>query len=171
MTHRMLRGGLMAVLLLVAGSLAASEPSPEDRAALQALVERSDAVWNARDANGMAALYSANATLRIIGRDVAVNGASAIHDYFTRSFAGLEPGMRHSTRLTGLHPQSDDVVLADAHVRLIRVDADGAETLVREFTTLTVAVRDGKQWRLSAVRAVALPRAQTQTPGTSTVGN
>lgn len=171
MTRRTLRGGLMAVLLLVAGTLAANEPSPEDRAALQALVERSDAVWNARDADAMAALYSANATLRIIGRDVIVEGAAAIHDYFTRSFARLEPGMRHRTRLTGLHPQSDDVVVADAHVRLTRVDADGTETLVREFTTLTVAVRDGKQWRLSAVRAVAMPRAQSQAPSMGTVGN
>ena len=152
---------LLAVAgLLFAAGAGARELSATDRATLAQLVERTDRAWNGRDAAALASFYVAEATLRIGGRDETVDGVKAIRDYFTQSFARVDPSLRHETTLIGLHALGDDMVIADTTVELITQDAAGQRKIVRRFTTPTVAVRRGDDWKIAAVRAqvVAEPR-------------
>ena len=146
--------------LLFASAAGARELNAADRTELEHLVERTDAAWNGRDAAMLASFYVDNATLRIGGRDETVDGLNAIRDYFTQSFARVDPQMRHVTTLVGLHALADDVVIADTKVELVTRDGDGATRVVRRFTTPTVAVRRGEHWKIAAVRAqvVAEPK-------------
>lgn len=146
--------------LLFAASAGANELTSADRAALSQLVERTDLAWNGRDAATLASFYVDEATLRIGSRDDTVDGANAIRDYFTQSFARVDPALRHETTLIGLHTLGDGIVIADTRVELVTQGADGLRKVVRRFTTPTVAVRRGDQWKIAAVRAqvVAEPR-------------
>ncbi|MBN8742121.1 MAG: hypothetical protein BGP24_18145 [Lysobacterales bacterium 69-70] len=150
--------------LLLAATAGAGELAAADRAALEKLVTRADAAWDSRDAAGLAALYIADGTLRVGSVNATVEGAAAIRDYFTASFARVEPQMRHETTLVGLHPINHDVVVADTTVELVRVAADGSRTVVRRFTTPTVAVRSGAEWRIGAARAQVIPEAKADKP-------
>lgn len=150
----LMRSGMASGLALMMGSAFAAELLQADRIAVEALAGAADAAWNARDYKGLSAMYVEDGTLQVSG--TAVEGVGAIHEYFRKSFARLDPAMRHITQVTGLHPQSNDVVLADTLVRLVRQDAQGEQT-VREFSTVTVVVRRDGQWKLSGVRAYPLP--------------
>lgn len=143
--------------LLFAAAANARDLAPADRAVLEQLVVRSDAAWNSRDAAALADLYVDDATLRVGTRDETLTGTAAIRDYFTESFARVDPRMRHETTLVGLHALRDDVVIADTTVELVTGNPDGSRRVVRRFTTPTVAVRSGSEWKLGAVRAQIIP--------------
>lgn len=153
--------------LLLAATAGAGELAAPDRAALEKLVTRADAAWNNRDAAGLAGLYIPDGTLRVGNVNATVEGAAAIRNYFTESFARVEPQMHHETTLVGLHPINQDVVIADTTVELVRIAADGGRTVVRRFTTPTVAVRSGTEWRIGAARAQVIPEAKTDKPAGS----
>ena len=143
--------------LLLAASAGARELSSADRATLARLVERTDRAWNGRDAAMLASFYVDEATLRIGSRDGTVDGVKAIRDYFTQSFARVDPALRHETTLIGLHALADDVVIADTTVELVTQDENGQRKVMRRFTTPTIAIRRGDDWKIAAVRAQVVP--------------
>lgn len=148
------------VLFLFASAAFARSPSPGDTAMLMQIARDADARWNARDAAGMATLYEERASMRFHGRDTAIDSRAAVFDYFKASFAQLEPGLVHRSDVLQLTMQSDDVVLADNAVRVMRPAADGSLETLREFSTITVLARqaDGS-WKISGIRVFPLPLA------------
>lgn len=155
----MLRSAV-AVLFLFCSAAFAQSPSPGDTATLMQLARDADARWNARDAKGMAALYDEQASMRFHGRDASIDSRSDVLDYFTASFAQLEPGLVHRSDVLQLTMQSADVVLADNAVRVMRPTADGSLETLREFSTITVLARqaDGS-WKIRGIRVFPLPLA------------
>lgn len=149
-----------AAMLLLSSTAFAQPPSPADAEELMQVARDADARWNARDAEGMAALYDEQASMRFHGRDVAIESRAAVREYFTASFAQLEPGLVHRSDVLQLTLQSDDVVLADNAVRVMRPGADGSNTTLREFSTITVLARqsDGS-WKIRGIRVFPLPLA------------
>jgi len=145
------------VLLAVATTLPASAQSVSaaDQAALLAVAARSDAVWNAKDTDGMAAIYAEDGMLRLASEAPLV-GRAAMRDYFAAAFARRPDGFRHVTRLTVFQALSPDLVLTDSDVSVEQRQADGTWKVARRFRTNSVAMRQGRNWVLSAVRAIPL---------------
>ncbi|GMV29997.1 MAG: hypothetical protein AMXMBFR59_21220 [Rhodanobacteraceae bacterium] len=148
---------IAAACLLFATVAESRDLAPADRAVLEGLVVRSDAAWNERDAAALADLYAGDATLRVGSREQTLIGAAAIRDYFSESLARTPPDLRHETTLIGLHVLDADVVIADTTVELISPAPDGSRHVVRRFTTPTIVVRSGREWKLGAVRAQVIP--------------
>lgn len=147
---------LAAVALLMATGVMAAPPGPADRAALEKLAAENDAAWNAKQVDVIVGQYADGASLRL-GGSAAHNGREAVRGYFTRAFGARQGKLRHVTQVDNLDMVTPDLVLADAHVRVERDNADGSVTLMREFRNHSVVVREGGVWRLRAVRAHPLP--------------
>jgi uncharacterized protein (TIGR02246 family) len=149
-----------AAMLLLSSTAFAQPPSPADVQKLMQVALDADARWNARDAEGMAALYDEQASMRFQGREATIESRAAVREYFTASFAQLEPGLVHRSDVLQLTMQSDDVVLADNAVRVLRPAADGGSTTLREFSTVTVLARqaDGS-WKIRGIRVFPLALA------------
>ena len=126
-----------------------------ERAVLEALAQESDAWWNAADADRLAAMFAEDADLRL-GNGPHQLGREGVLDYFARSFAAREPNLRHTTELTALNEVAPGVVVADGHVRLERIGADGEAVLLRRFVNHTVLVKEDGVWRFKAIRAHVL---------------
>ena len=159
---RMKKGWVVAPLLaLCAGRVLAAPElhgalAADEVAGIVALADATDAEWNARDAAGLAALYTDGATLMMVDRKQHIDGRAAVADYFTRSFAAIPAALRHRTVVDRLTVLADDLVMADTSVALTRVGADGQNEPVRDFATLTLVRREADGWRLEVVRAHAL---------------
>lgn len=129
-------------------------PEADRRAVEQAAVD-ADTAWNRRDAAALAAMYTADATLAV-GGGLSAQGASAVNDYFERSFARTPATLRHLTTVDRVVVLAPDLVLADTRVALDDTAA-GAARRVRDFNTLTLLARREGQWKLHAVRALPAP--------------
>ena len=125
------------------------------------LAEQSDARWNARDAAGLSALYTAEGHNRIVGTPVDLRGRDAIRAYFTQSFPRTEPALVHHTVLEEVQRVSPDVVVVEGRVWLERTGADSAHAIVRRFTMHAVIVREGDAWRVRWNRARLEPAPTT----------
>jgi len=139
---------------------AAAAPAAQLAATLSALADRTDAVWNARDAAAMAALYAPDATTTI-GRDVRLKGRPDILAYFTRSFAGLPAGMTHRTEVKRIEPLGEMFAI-DSAVTIEMPDGAGGKRVLREFFTFSLVRPAAGGWEIVAVRATPLgaaPRA------------
>lgn len=160
------RFSLALVAALAAATLESRAADLADREmrALRALATEADARWDRRDAEGLAALYADAATLQVAGGRT-VEGHEGIHGYFVDSFAGMDPSLRHVTRLVGLREVAPGVVFADGQVRLERIEPDGSRALVRYFVNHTLVVREGDRWKLKAVRAHPRPTAEAPPAG------
>lgn len=149
----------LVLLALVSVLPARAQPvSAADQAALLAVAARSDAVWNAKDTDGMAAIYAEDGMLRLAS-EAPLLGRAAMRDYFANAFARRPDGFRHVTRLTVFQALSPDLVLTDSDVSVEQVQADGTWKVARRFRTNSVAVRRDGAWLLSAVRAIPLADA------------
>ncbi len=137
--------------------------SPADQAALLAVAERSDQVWNDKDTDGMATIYAQDGMLRL-GGDAPLVGRAAMRDYFAQAFARRPPGFRHVTHITHFQALTPDLVLTDGDVSVDQQQADGSWTSMRRFRTNSVAVRRGGGWELVAVRAIPLTPALPARP-------
>lgn len=160
---------LLAVIVLSAGMAPAQDTtatrpvaaptglsvSSADQAALHAVADRSDRVWNEKDTDGMAAIYAQDGMLRLAGEAPLV-GRASMRDYFAQAFARRPPGFRHVTRITHFQALTPDLVLTDGDVSVDQQQADGSWTVMRRFRTNSVAVRRENGWELLAVRAIPL---------------
>ncbi|MCC2973421.1 SgcJ/EcaC family oxidoreductase [Massilia sp. IC2-476] len=137
-----------------------SAPSGGIADVMTALADRSDAVWNRRDATAMAALYALDATTTI-GRDIRLKGRPEIQAHFTRSFAGLPAGMTHRTVVQRIEPLGD-MFAVDSQVAIEMPDGAGGKRVLREFFTFALVRPVAGGWEFLAVRATPLgaaPRA------------
>lgn len=133
---------------------AATAPSSQLAAAMTALADHADAVWNGRDAAAMAALYALDATTTI-GRDIRLKGRPEILAHFTRSFAGLPAGMTHRTVVKRIEPLGD-MFAVDSQVRIEMPDGAGGTRVLREFFTFALVRPAPGGWEFVAVRATPL---------------
>ena len=135
-----------------AGTSIVGAIAPQEAKTIVSIAGRVDALWNARRAAEIAALYTDDASLEMVGRDRGAQGRQGILAYFAESFAALDPAMRHRTDINRLTVLSPDIVVADGHAWLEKASGDGAPTPVRYFNTTTVVVRGDDGWRIRMVR-------------------
>lgn len=151
---------LLSALLAIAGPLSPCRAEAclagADERELIALAARSDALWNARDADALGALFADDADLAVGDQPVQTT-RPAIQAYFRESFARMPPDLRHVMQVRSLREVAPGVVVADGEVRIERARDDGSRDVLRRFANTTVLVRDGDTWRFSAVRAVPVP--------------
>ena len=156
-----------AVLLLAAATpLLAQSPravglTDAELRAVVALAEQSDARWNARDAAGLSALYTAEGHNRIVGTPVDLRGREAIRAYFAQSFPRTDAALVHHTVVEEAQRVSPDVIVVDGRVWLDRVGPDSTRTVVRRFAMNAVLVREGDAWRVRWNRARPEPAPAT----------
>jgi uncharacterized protein (TIGR02246 family) len=139
---------------------ATSAVSHQLAAALTALADRADAVWNRRDAAGMTALYAPDAT-STIGGAIRLKGRAEILAHFTKSFAGLPEGMTHRTVVKRIEPLGD-MYAVDSAVSIEMPDGAQGKRVLREFFTFSLVRPVAGGWEFVAVRATPLgaaPRA------------
>ena len=147
----------IAAFSAVAAPAQAASLSPNDRIALEQLKDANDAAWNRRDAKTITGQYVAGATVRVAPSAELVEGRKTINRFFTAAFDRRVGEFRHVTSLAHLEPLDDDTVLTEGDVRVERQEANGAWSLVRQFRTISVAVREKESWKLRSVRAIPLP--------------
>lgn len=111
-----------------------------------------DAAWNARDAAALANTFTLDGHNTILNTPVDLRGRDAIRSYFENSLAKADRALRHRTVVEELTPVGDAVVVAAVRVSLVKVNADGSETVVRKFTGTSVIVKDGDAWRIRVNR-------------------
>ncbi len=151
---------LALALAAAACPAAAAPPAPADRAALETLARGADEAWNRRDAAAMSAHYAPDANLLFAGMAEPVRGRGAIRGHFEKAFAARTGELRHITRITHLDLPRPGVAVSDADVVVERRGADGSWTPVRSFTNTSVAILEGRRWKLAAVRAQPVPAAR-----------
>lgn len=160
----MIRRAVALLLVLIALPATAAEwigQLPEaEMHAVEAAATQADANWNARDAAGLSAMYTDDATL-VVGDTDALRGREAVLAYFTRSFARTPASMRHTTMVDRMIVLAPDLVWADTRVALDDAGASGQPTRVRDFNTLTLLRKQDGQWKLHTVRAYPVPAAAT----------
>ena len=146
----------LAAAILPAAALAAPA-GPQDRAALQALAHAADAAWDKRDVDAMLTTYAEDATLRLGGMAAPVQGRTALRAFFEQGFAARSGELRHVTRIDHVELAGRDLAVADGQVLIQRRRPDGAWETVRAFANMSVAVRQGGAWKLSAIRGYPVP--------------
>ncbi|UXI68131.1 YybH family protein [Tahibacter amnicola] len=155
--NRLLACLVALIMLFVATRPAAAGSSTNTlEQALRELAAETDRRWDARDAQGLSALFATDATLQIAGRETVVL-RDAIEIYFQKSFSAMSDDLRHVTRIVRWQALAPDLVLTDNDVRLERLLPSGERILVRQFINHTIAVKDGTGWRLKASRAHVRP--------------
>lgn len=137
----------------LAAAAQAAPPAPADAAALKALAEATDAAWNAKNAQGMARHFAPGATLMVAGAGPVRTGQGDIRAYFERMFAQRQGELRHVSEVLGTDLAAPDLAVNDVEVRVEARQADGSWTTVRRFHNLSMAKRQGGEWKLVAVRA------------------
>lgn len=136
---------------------AVTAPSSQLAGVMTKLADHADAVWNARDAAAMAALYAPDATTTI-GRDIRLKGRPEILAHFTRSFAGLPAGMTHRTVVKRIEPLGD-MFAVDSQVTIEMPDGAQGTRVLREFFTFALVRPAPGGWEFVAVRATPLGAA------------
>jgi uncharacterized protein (TIGR02246 family) len=143
---------LFGLLVSGAGLANAAPPQADDRVALLQVAADNDAAWNAKDWATIAAQFAADGSIRVAPSPQVESGREAIGRFFQRSFAARPDGLRHVTAVRRMEMVSNDLALADGHVRIER--HDGAQVqLLSEFSTTSLLVRTGKEWKIHSVRA------------------
>lgn len=146
-----------AALALVSAGAAAAPPSASDRTALERLAADNDSAWTAKDWASITGQYVAGGTLRVAPTAPIEIGRAAIGRFFQASFKRRPAGFRHITRIDNIDMVTPDLAIADGYVRVERSEAGGSWTLVREFASSSLVVREGGRWKLHSVRANPLP--------------
>ena len=164
-----LGGGLLAAPLAAALAMAGSTPATHAQTAflprneIDAIVLKFQAAYadtfDRRDAKGMAALLTEDATLQNEWGDV-VRGRANIGAILTRLMASLPVGARLEDTPLASHAVAADVIVSQGTSQ--RVTPNAAPALM--FFT-RVLVRQGGQWRLAATqiaRPSAMPKPASQ---------
>jgi ketosteroid isomerase-like protein len=156
----MFRHYLVAGALWLASSFCvpvlAAPPSGDDRRALEQLAADNDAAWGSKDVATISTQYADAGSVRVSPQSPVIVGRQPVTGFFDEAFSRRKGTHRHITNLDHIELISPDMALADAAIRVERVEADGTWTLVRKFRSVTVAVREGRVWKLRAVRAIPL---------------
>ncbi len=151
---------LLTPVAATAGTQIVGSITPQEARTIVSIAGQVDTLWNARKAAEIAALYAPDATLEMVDRKTGAQGRQDILEYFARSFATLDPAMRHRTGIDRITVLAPDVVVANGHAWLERASGDAAPTPVRFFNTTTVVVRGAEGWRIRMIRTHDAPLEQ-----------
>jgi len=113
--------------------------------------------FDRRDAKGMAALLTEDATLQNKWGEV-VRGRANIEAILTRLMAALPAGVRLEDTALASHAVATDVIVSQGISQRISPDAAPAQMFFSR-----VLVRQGDQWRLAATQ-IARPSAMPKPP-------
>lgn len=147
---------IFLMALALGGAAAAAPPGAADRAALERLAADNDAAWTAKDWSTITGQYVQSGTLRVAPTARIEIGRAEIERFFKASFQRRPAGLRHVTRIDNIEMIAPGVAIADGYVRVERSDP-GGWTLIREFASSSLVVREGGRWKLHSVRATPLP--------------
>ena len=147
---------VFGLLLSWAGMAGAAPPQVNDRVALLKVAADNDAAWNTKDWATIADQFAADGSVRVAPSPQVESGRQAIARFFQRSFAARPDGLRHVTAVRRMEMVSKDLALADGHVRIER-HAGGQVQLLNEFSTTSLLVRSGGEWKIHSVRAHPAP--------------
>ena len=147
---------MLAAALALGSAAQAAPPSAPDRAALEKLAADNDSAWTAKDWATITTQYVATGTLRVAPTAPIEIGRPAIGRFFRSAFERRPAGFRHVTRIDNIEMVTPDLAVADGYVRVERAEG-GGWTLVREFASSSLVVREAGRWKLHSVRANPLP--------------
>lgn len=118
------------------------------------LVSRFDAAWNQRDPDALASFFVEEADFQTY-HGILLRGRERIRRFYRdKVFPYLEEGLAHITRKYQVREINDDVLIGDGRVDLVMME-DGEEREVQKrLKVTTVVVREGEDWRFSAVRVM-----------------
>lgn len=145
---------LSALCLAVLPIGQAQAQTVTDRQALEQLASANDTAWGAKDVATMASQYVANGSVRVSPQAPVIAGRDPVSDFFKQAFDRRQGVHRHTTKLDHIDWITPDMALADASVRVERLEPDGSWSLIRTFRNITLSVREDKQWKLRSVRAI-----------------
>ena len=123
---------------------------------LRALVAELDARWNARDADSMSRLFTADVDFRIYGTRHH-RSRDEFRNHYAKSFAGVEPDVRHATTLNTVRLLGPGLALMDGEVVVGKPGAPEAET--RRYYYTAVALRQNDAWLFDAFRVAVQTRS------------
>src|SRR5690606_35697867 len=111
-------------------------------------------------ARGLSDWYAVDATLSLFAPDRIENlsGRAEVLEYFTASFARIPAEFHHRTQVQRVERLANGTVIVDTHVWLTRRTPQESR-VIGEFTTITMLDKVDAQWKIVAVRAVAVPVA------------
>ena len=159
-----IRTFVLAAVLAMAGSTPAAHAQTAllPRSEIDAIVLTFQAAYadtfDRRDAKGMAAMLTENATLQNEWGDV-VRGRANIEAVLTRLMANLPAGERLADTPLASHAVATDVIVSQGTSQRITANAPPAQMF---FTR--VLVRQGGQWRLAATQ-IARPSGMPKPAG------
>ncbi len=170
--HDLLAAVPVAACVLLAASGAApaalaQRPAPEraapdsvaadEQGAVRALAPALDARWNARDADGLARLFTPDADVEIRSDSVQRMRGPAVRDRYRAMLAQAPAALRHRSAVDELHLVAPGVVMADGRAWIERAAPDSSRAPLRAYTTKTLLVRGPGGWRVRLVRSRAEP--------------
>ena len=134
---------------------AVTEESMEDslEASVQALADEYAAAWNAGDAEGIAALYTADADSS--GPDGEIyTGRQQIAEHYRELLEGADAGTTISIRTTSTRELEPGVVLVNGGFEVTgSMGAEGEEMPPAKGLSTVVLVQDGDTWRIASLRS------------------
>lgn len=153
----------IAALLLLSAATVTAAPrnaglSEADVQALVALADATDVHWTNKDAAALTSVYTADGHNRILGTPVDLRGHKQIEEFFTKSFANRQPGLRHRTIVEEVQQIAPGIAAVDGSVYLESVDGEKV-TLVRKFVMNAVVVKENGAWKVRLNRVRMEPAA------------
>ncbi len=174
--HDLLAAAPVAACVLLAASGAASGAAPavvaqtsppgratpdslasDEQRAVRALAPALDARWNARDADGLAGLFTPDADVEIRSGSVQRMRGPAVRDRYRAMLAQAPAALRHRSAVDELHLVAPGVVMADGRAWIERANPDSSRAPLRAYTTKTLLVRGPGGWRVRVARSHAEP--------------
>lgn len=127
--------------------------NPDLKAAAGKLVADFDRAWNERDADALAELFTEGADF-LFYNGLMLRGRDRIWKYYKEEvFQRLPEGWIHTTRSFKIRPLSETVILGDGEANLVDENEQGPDKRIkRTITVTTIAVKEGEDWRFTAVR-------------------
>lgn len=136
----------------------AREPTADELGQLRSVAAALDREWDAGNAAGLADLFTTDSSFVIFPEEPA-HGKAALQAYFNAFFTQRQGKLRHIWSLDGADMLTPTTALVDGRVRIEAQMPDGSWRLVRYFVNHSIAVNEGRTWRLAHLRAHVMPNA------------
>ncbi len=126
------------------------------KAALQAFAENIDSHWNARDADGLAALYASDASFAVAADKLHLSDRKQVQAYFTQTFQTLPADLKHKMSVSGVKALGNFCTM-DSRAIIGRVKGDGSMNAMVEFSAFWVLRATAQGVEVQAVRVALVP--------------
>jgi uncharacterized protein (TIGR02246 family) len=126
--------------------------SAKDVADIVAVGTAIDAAWDARDAAGMAAHFSEDVDMRVLGATGERRIRGGMEADYKAFFPKVGPAIRHRTVTDELHPLTADLVAVDARAWVERLLPDGTRQTVYAYASSSLLERTPGGWKVRLAR-------------------